>query len=434
VNVTNDLTHRWGEPEIAVNPKNPNNLVYIVMSDMLTYACENAGDPNCVVSGGRPVGLFTVPGWIDASVFVSFDRGRSWKNASFPGYPPGQSNLLSKGDPMVTVTSNGTFYIGWDDMQLVGAIAGGIAVSRSTDGGLTWSEPTLTGTPIDRPWMVADLSTGTIYEASGSPSQLGPLSTGDPSSPVGTISDRWLVSSNDGSTWTTPEGLGGSSGGVYYSGGFGGLSAAKGVLASAFRSTSSASCEFFVSATAPCTVFETTTDSGVTWSRHPLPVPSDSTGTVMVAADPTTAGHFTVGVLNATAGEFLVYQTTDTGATWSGPAVVTEDATLTHQRPWMAYSPDGVLGLMWRTNQAGAGPTFPYNVWAAISGDGGATFSQPLEISTSTSPAPDPAYLGSDDFSYITLSRQAAFIGWADWHPGDRSGLVSAVKLQAFNP
>jgi hypothetical protein len=189
---------------------------------------------------------------------------------------------------------------------------------------------------------------------------------------------------------------------------------------------------FFVGGSAPCTVFETTTDSGVTWMRHRVPVPSDSTGTVQVTADPTTPGHFTVAVLNASAGEFLAYVTGDSGTSWSGATVVTEDATKTHQRPWMAISPDGVIGLMWRSNQPGAGPTFPYNVWAAISTDGGTTFGAPLEISSSNSPAPDPAYLGSDDFSFISLDHRDAFVGWADWRPGERAGYFSAVKLQAF--
>jgi hypothetical protein len=434
VNVTNDATHRWGEPQIAVSPKNPNNLVYFVMSDMLTYACENAGDPNCTVSMGRPNGLFNVPGWIDAGVFVSFDRGRTWSNVDFPGQVPGKAPLEWKGDPMVTATADGTFYIAWDALHLsndVSQIYGCIAVSKSTDGGRTWSDPVCTGTPTDRPWLEADLSTGTLYEVSSG--FLGPISEADPTAPQGPVSDRWLVASQDGVNWTTPQRLGG--GGVP---GFSGASssrivAANGVLAATFRSTSGPACTFFVGAGAPCTVFQTTTDAGATWTRHPVPVPTNSTGQIMLAADPTTPGRYTVAVLNSTAGQFLVYRTSDSGTTWSGPTVVTEDATKTHQRPWMASSPDGVIGLMWRTNQPGAGPTFPYNIWAATSDDGGATFSAPIQISTANSPAPDPAYLGSDDFSYITLSHQDAFIGWADWRPGDRTGYFSAVKLQAFS-
>ena len=437
VNVTNDMTHRWGEPQIAVNPRNPNNLVYFVMSDMLTYACEQAGDPNCVVAGGRPAGLTNVPGWINASTFVSFDRGRSWTNVPFPGQPPGHPPLEWKGDPMVTATPDGTFYIAWDAIHLTASPTGAgtygcIAVSKSTDGGQTWSDPVCTGTPVDRPWLETDLSTGSLYEVSSG--FLGPIASGDPTTPQGTVSDRWLVSSQDGVHWSTLQRLGGTDGVSQFSAAASSrISAANGVLAATFRSTSGPACAFFVGGVAPCTVFQTTTDAGATWNRHRVTVPADSTGQVMLAADPTSPGRFTVAVLNATAGQFLVYQTTDSGATWTGPTVVTEDATKTHQRPWMSVSPDGVVGLMWRSNQPGAGPTFPYNIWAATSEDGGATFSPPLQISSSNSPAPDPAYLGSDDFSFINLSHQDAFIGWADWRPGERAGFFSAVKLQAFN-
>jgi hypothetical protein len=47
VNITNDVTQRFGEPEIAVNPRNPNNIVYYIKTDATTYACEASGNPNC---------------------------------------------------------------------------------------------------------------------------------------------------------------------------------------------------------------------------------------------------------------------------------------------------------------------------------------------------------------------------------------------------
>jgi hypothetical protein len=439
VNVTNDLTYRWGEPQIAVNQKNPNNLVYFVLRDRFSFECVNAGNTNCN-------DLFGVPGKIVNTLYVSFDRGKTWTQRDFPGQVPGKDPLEWMGDPMAASTADGTFYIAWDAIHLdatppLGShIYGCIAASKSTDGGLTWSVPVCTGTPVDRPWLDTDLSTGRLYEVSSG--FLGPLSGGVAGATQGTISDRWVVASQDGVHWTPLQRLGGSLGVSQFSGANSSrISAANGVLAATFRSTDNQACAFFVGGSAPCTVFQTSTNDGATWSRHrvqvnQVPIPSNSTGQVMLAADPTTKGHFTVAVLNGTSSRFLVYQTRDSGTTWSGPTEVFDSGpAFVKQRPWMAYSPDGVLGMMWRANQS-AGTNTPYLVWAAISDDGGATFYPPMQISTVVSPGPDQGYTAEDDFSFVALSHQDAFIGWADWRgapdSGDRAGFFSAVKLQAF--
>ena len=497
VNVTQDETHRYGEPEIAVNPKNPDNLVYYIMSNRLTYRCEAAGDKNCTTfTHGSSDGEYNVPGWISTDVFVSFDRGRTWKKVDFPSTPafrdfPGEasshSDLVSRGDPMVTVTANGTFYIGWDSMHLgfqnipghgvVGSlIDGGIAVSKSTDGGRTWSTPVLTGTGVDRPWLTTDLATGTIYEAS-SGFVHGSMSTGNPKLPIfSSPADRWVVSSRDGVHWTAPRELGG--------GGFAGparatISAAQGVLAAAFQATSAGACKYFVSSAPPCTVFETSTDSGAHWTRHAVPGLSNATGDILVAADPVRRGNYTVAALDSTETRFRVFFTSDSGATWKGPAIVTDNPHTIKFKPWIDYSPEGVLGLAWRSvttattaatsaqrsaaagavshvaylvppsYSAGCGmlgcglpedlndvdpPSVPYAVWAAISTDCGVTFSDPLRVSSAPSPAADPKMLmGTDDTSVITVGRHDVFVGWGDWRPGNVAGYFSAVRLTAFS-
>lgn len=492
VNVTKDPKNRYGEPEIAVNPKNENNLVYAVLTIGTTYACQKAKRPECTelntAFGPQPKGLIEdVPGFSHVRVYVSFDRGKTWKQSKdVPAYPSGKKDLVERGDPLLTAGPDGTFYLAWDDIHFANLPTtiirdAGIAVSTSKDGGRTWSDPVLTGTPVDRPFFATDLSTGVVYEASTS--QLGANSKGDPSIPPSPIGgpggDRWLVSSRDGVHWTDPKGFGGvvSFPPSTY------VAAAHGMFATAFAPTDPALC----GGAASCTIFQTTTDSGATWSRHVLP--PDVSGAPLVAADPTAAGHFSIAVLNPTKTQFLVYQTKDAGVTWSGPTMVAEDATKTHFHPWMAYSPKGVLGLMWQTNfnsapatQGGAlpaalpesilatlseqvreaiesgtklpesvlatlpeqvreaiaaqaaGPLSPYNVWAAISDDGGATFTAPLQVSRGNSPAPQeflPFGIG-DDFSFLALSGTHAFVAWADYRPGDRQGFFSAIKLDAF--
>jgi hypothetical protein len=86
---------------------------------------------------------------------------------------------------------------------------------------------------------------------------------------------------------------------------------------------------------------------------------------------------------------------------------------------------------MWRSNDSSPGGS--YKVFAAISNDQGVTWSDPLRVSTVSSPAPDPTQVALDDESMIVLDNQDAFIAWADWRPGDVQGFFSAVKLQAFH-
>jgi len=528
INITNDDSMRYGEPEIAVNPRNPNNMVYYVMSNQLTYACEAAGNPNCAIDplSGAPVGEFTTPGWISTHIYVTSNGGKSWQDVTAnlnaipaPSVVTDQTgthtithtDLISRGDPMVTAAANGTFYIGWDAMNLGtiylppgytfgghvicpittpppgcpvhGLLDGGIAVSKSTDGGVHWSTPQLTGTGVDRPWMTSDPWTGTVYEASSGTINSA-MSTGDPLLPPASPAppDRYVVWSTDGVNWSSPVGLGG--------GGFSGaggstISAARGVLAAAFQSTSAAGCQYFLSAaaTAPCAVFETWTPSG--WSRHAVPGLASATGSILVAAHPFLPGTYTVAATDPTTTEYHVYVTHDGGSTWSGPTVVTDGSNFCPGvtvaackfKPWIDYSPLGVLALGWRSanvspgsyakrnpadassasksrheplcdyrgcglstdgdedaNAAGA-ITVPYTMWAAVSIDAGATFTQPLQVSQGASSPSDPLMLGgTDDTSFIGASYFNVVVGWGQWPNGTSSaGLPFNVQGQFAN-
>jgi hypothetical protein len=315
--------------------------------------------------------------------------------------------------------------------------------------------------------------------------------------------DRYVVSSTDGVHWTQPQQLGG--GGFSGSGGST-ISAANGVLSAGFTAGSNAACQYFLgspAATAPCAVFETSTDSGAHWTRHPVPGLAHATSSILVAADPASSGTYTVAATDPTTDEFLVYVTHDSGATWSGPAVLTDGSASCPAvslsnckfKPWIGYSPNGTLGLAWRSanvsstasttaittatgtgavrldaavqldaatdstddgppcDPLGCGVTapgdendddpapIPYTMWAAVSKDAGVTWSQPLEVSSSASAPADPNMLtGTDDTSVIAMSNSDVLVGWGQWPTGkDQNGLplnlqamFAAVKIPAF--
>jgi hypothetical protein len=455
--LTSDATHHWGESQLAVNPKNPNNIVYITVGptdcSQARPGCESKPSsyypavPGMPAVGRRQVGFYDRPDFVVIDVYASFDRGRTWQRHSLPQYPVGFPRLSGQGDPSVAAGRDGTFYASWDAADWGSPEktlpAGGIAVSMSRDGGKTWSGPVLSTTPLDGPKITTDPVTGTVYVHSST--YLGPRSTGNPDTPMGTVSTRWLAHSKDGVHFIGPRSIGGG----------GGIVAAYGVVASAFKASTQRSpfgdpnAELCGSTPAPCTIFQTSTDEGANWTRHVIAVPSDYSGNPLLAADPSRRGHFAIGLLRRSSAEIHVYQTTDSGVSWTGPVIVTDDASKPKYHATMAYSPNGVLGMVWRTRQSAPAATAPqaaaalpgrppapapYSVWAAISRDGGSTFRQPLKLSKADSPAAPGSGEAGDDYSGVALDRANLYASWADWRPGSRGGYFGAAKFDAFKP
>ncbi|MBN1847134.1 MAG: exo-alpha-sialidase [Deltaproteobacteria bacterium] len=475
VNVSNDLTRRFGMPLIAVNPTNPNNIVIVAVDSGYTLGCQDANDPDCELiprvmftPTGAPIplppaprGVYATPGFATIGIFVSFDRGKTWTKSDVSGlYPAGHPEIISKGESPIMFTPDGTLYIGfnalnWGDWEADPPTflpSAGIGIIKSIDGGLTWSDPVLTGTPADFPYGCSDLSMDDmIYVVSGlgAPSFLGPRSTGDPDSPIlSTVGDRWLVFSDDGVNWTEPQRLGGSDENGSYSIRYSDVQATHGEVATAFSWTSvdENACQYFVDGPAPCVVFQTTTDVGYTWNRHRVPYPFEVPGEpnmVLLAADPSMEGHFAVAVMNTDKARFFVYQTHDSGNTWSGPTTVAAHPTKTHFFPNMKYSPEGVLGLIWRINEGDIYPAVePYSIWTAISLDGGTTFSEPLEVSKTDSSPPPPGdiwldwdgHSGDHGPGGIAIDGHArrVYVVWGDWSPGERAVFFRAIKFSEF--
>lgn len=468
IDVSRTNKRRFGAPHVAVNPTNPDNII-VLASMNLGYTREcvalGAGGPCEMVSAslfGLPVisqarGMFETPGFADIGVFVSMDRGKSWKTVDVAHLtPPGHPEISSKGEGPVTVTADGTFYIGFNAINWGSTNNffpnGGVGAIKSTDGGLTWTWGGLTQTPADWPYGEMDISTGTFYMISGLPfSTLGARSTGQPTAKEGTVGDRWVASSRDGVKWTKPAPLGGPDGTKHLPGSHSAMSAANGIMATMFQADRRG-CEVFTKTTPTgntCVVFQTSTDAGANWSRNRLPIPANfvpagMTG-LMFAADPAIKGHFTVALQNQAGTQFMLLQTFDSGKTWGAPITVTDDATKTHFSPWVTYSPNGQFGLMWRTYERDSAkpqarpPFLPYSVWAVVSTDGGKTFSKPLKVSKANSPAPpnDPkdafSFLGDHGPSGMALDGKGrAYVVWADWTSGERAITLAAVDIEAF--
>jgi hypothetical protein len=116
------------EPWVAVNPTDPNNIIGVYQQDRFSFG------------GAR--GLVAA---------VTHDGGDTW-TATYPhfsfcagGTAANEGDLQRASDPWVTFAPNGDAYFASLSLNFVGdpsTTGSAILVSRSTDGGDTWSEPT----------------------------------------------------------------------------------------------------------------------------------------------------------------------------------------------------------------------------------------------------------------------------------------------------
>jgi len=124
------------EPWVAVNPQNPSNIIGVYQQDRF-----GSGGARGIVAA------------------VTHDGGNTW-NATYPhfsicagGSEANGGDFQRSSDPWVTFAPDGTAYFISLSVNFVGdtsTTGSGILVSRSTDGGDTWSEPmTLVRNPSD---------------------------------------------------------------------------------------------------------------------------------------------------------------------------------------------------------------------------------------------------------------------------------------------
>lgn len=115
------------EPQLAINPANPNNLVGTWQQDRW--------------SNGASRGI---------AVGVSFDAGSTWATRALPVSRCGGGNVANGGDferasdPWVTFSPNGVAYqlsLGVSGTEFQAGASSAMLVSRSSDGGRTWAHP-----------------------------------------------------------------------------------------------------------------------------------------------------------------------------------------------------------------------------------------------------------------------------------------------------
>ena len=436
IDVAADPGTGLGEPEVHVNPLDPSDVVIGENNTGVSvghdggmsfkrHALPNPGDNVLAV---EPNGSFVYSS-LDGQVHVSTDGGDHWTTVgNWVGEVSAQTQSLASLPGGMTASREA----GCDSPQ-----PGGPDAALPTPSG---PGPQLIG--CDRPWLTADSRTGKLYVSftdhndapGGGPtipwelSDVGCRGTILVNPAVFQCGRQYVASSNDGGRrWSyfvpidTPR---------YPAGGTGGFSsgpiATDGVLTTAYVSSGGSRCHW-------CVVFETSTDSGVRWTQHATPatiVPNTVTTLdasllfqPYLAADPSRPGRYALAVFDTSETHLLVYVTSDSGATWRGPARLAEQGGAKRYDPWIAYGPTGALGAMWRTGY----PDGTYAAWAAVSPAGNTTFAPPVRLSSQVSPGP-VNQLAADDASSVTLGIRYLYAAW-----GDRRGGALGIHFGRYH-
>ena len=150
-----------------------------------------------------------IPRGISVGFISSPDGGSTWSKPTIVSAqqtvndfaPNGALLRTGAGLPSAAIdASNGDLYVVWEDARFTGGTANQVVLSRSTDGGATWSAPALVSNPNSKPAFtpqVAVNSAGTVgvtYYDFRNPD----------GSTVGQPTDYWFTSSTDhGATFGT---------------------------------------------------------------------------------------------------------------------------------------------------------------------------------------------------------------------------------------
>jgi hypothetical protein len=457
-----DAVRGAGEPVIAINPTDHNNIIVGAMASRHYVEGSPFGATQHPVGPDTILAYRNTPDATISVYAISNDRGRTWRFIEDPFRDYFQMNGTA--DTFVGAGPDGTLFIGsmaffprnaspeilaQEHEPDPGLLFGGTDLTWSHDKGKTWHHtPVMVmgldtpfdeygpglkpvrkiTTPFDRPYLVSDLSTGTIYVP-------GTGLAGEPPR-----RETFVRASKDGGqTW-----------GLIYaydspdypqaSFGAGRPAAAHGVLGVTYIAGSVPS---KIGAKCPCLVFGASRDGGKAFDRYVVrPELPEQRGFVegmgppslpMVAADPSRPGRFAVMMLTANESEMRVFVTDNYGKTWSKPVLAGHTPGAIMTKPDINYSPRGELAVMWLAVY----PDRTYAAWSAVSHDGGGHFSPSLRVSGARSPSRESIrFRGNnwdgDDLSTLAVDDDFVHIVWADGRAGFLGAWYARIPLVSY--
>lgn len=391
-----DTTQAQNEPSIDVNPFNPNHIIATSNDYRLRVGPPPEND-------------------VRAGYYVSFDGGNTWPGDGIIDIST-IPNTFAAGDPAIAIHDLNNVYYSYlafnrntDD--------GGLAVSKSPDGGLTWLDPVVVAWNSasvfhDKEYLTVD-STGSPYDgnvyvswtrfASGTPIYFSRSTDGGAtfSAPF-RISDSDYDSNQGSIPVVGPDG-------VLYVAWFN-------YYPSSIRMVKSTN-----GGQSFGTPFQVATVDDI-----PSPLPG---GDFRDNSFPTmTVDHNNGNVYVAWSdyrnGDADIYFTRSTngGSSWSDPVRINDDplANDAHQFfPWMDVAPNGKLYVGWFDSRLDPTPLISpllYDEYVTASTDGGLTFSPNQRISEVTSDSSIGGFVTPfiGDYSGLAATNDFVYPAWVD--------------------
>lgn len=381
-----------GEPYIAVNPLNQNNIIAAWMR---------------LRTDGKV--------WIASK--ASFDKGQTWSAINFM---PHDTIINGSADVSIAFHHSGKAYLSWINFRQTPDTAGAVFVAKSTDGGLTWGTPNLvigsqhlSDEPFDRPWIAVDNSGGANGGALFITSMTAYWNGGQHHIYLRTSTD-------EGNTWSAikqVDTIGYSTGQLTAS--YGGIAVGKDgkayIAYLSYDTTVSPFVRYY------CT---TSTDLGQTLQYNlignaTISGGSDFTKAWSINANPAIDDNAILTWVDKRNGDYdiLVSQTVNGGSTWSAPKRVNDDTIgngVEQDMVWASFSPSGKFGIAWRDRRLnGTGITVPFDIYATIAADTLLNFSTNSKITTVASPyfvVPQ-----GNSFIGVAMADSTLYLNWGDY-------------------
>jgi len=391
-----------GEPYLAINPNNAQHLVVAWM-----------GKPSLV----QPVAIRTR---------ASFNGGQTWSNAQ--SIPHAVSGYKSADVSLAFNNAGALFcsYVDWHESP----DSGGVYVTKSLDGGLTWGTPVKaidayddgSKRPLDRPWLAVDKSSGvnagTLYI------------TTKPAPWIPAPNRAYLVKSGDGgSTWQPWQ----------Y------VDTAEWLIGNFIQQPMtaldvSASGELHLAYPTyvptqnllPGFVHTKSTDGGVSFQRNGMYYGANGANDTLAKSgyqllcDPSDANHLAFAAITSLYGDLDVFllESFDDGLTWSAPLRVNDDAQangVMQDLVWADFDTDGDLVMAWRDrrNASGTGYETASEIYGAVRWKDSTSFSPNFSISDSMAAYNSVFLSGSgNDFMNVQMQDDTMSAVWGDVRSG----------------